>query len=85
MYTYILRIQKGIFHHYTKKSRKNLNGFSLPAGLIVLLGFPEDEFSENYALNVVDIDGATPAAELIHGSIFIGSGQSSACGEFRTI
>ena len=67
------------------KSRKNLNGFSLLAGLIVLLGFPEDEVSENDPLNIVDIDGAAPTAELIHGAVFIGSGQSSACGEFRTI
>ena len=68
-----------------KKAGRIFNGFSLLTGLIVLLGFPEDQISENNTLNVVDVDGAAPTAELIHGAVFIGSGQSSACGEFRTI
>jgi len=40
--------------------------------------FPEHKVPKHNALHVVDIDRAAPAAELIYGAIFIGSGQRTA-------
>ena len=53
--------------------------------MFVLFSFPENHITENDPLNVIDVDCAAPAAELIHGTVFIGSGQGPAGGKLRSI